>query len=306
VFEEKDVDYSIYEVPLLLHRQGLDKMILDLLALRGGEPDLEDWFEMLEAVKSPSQMCRIAVVGKYVELPDAYKSIYEALTHAGIANNARVEVMRVSSEEIERIGVQAKLHDADGVLVPGGFGERGIEGKVMAARFAREENVPYFGICLGMQIAVVEFARNVCGLEEANSTEFDKDSPHPVISLLEEQKQYVGKKMGGTMRLGAYPCILEKGSKAQTAYNATEVSERHRHRYEFNNEYREKFLGKGLSPSGLSPVRDLVEIVEISNHPWFVAVQFHPEFKSKPTAAHPLFRDFVKSALAYRKVRERS
>ncbi len=301
VFEEKDVDYSIYEVPMLLHRQGLDTMIAELLDLGGSEPDLTKWQELLEVVKSPSQMCKVAVVGKYVELIDAYKSIYEALGHGGIANDARVEIKRIRSEDIEHMGAEANLHDADGILVPGGFGERGIEGKVLAARYARENEIPYFGICLGLQVAVVEFARNVCGLEGANSTEFDKASPAPVISLLEEQKEFIGKKMGGTMRLGAYPCVLEKGSRAHAAYGTTEISERHRHRYEFNNAYREAFTSSGMILAGLSPVRDLVEIVEIANHPWFLAVQFHPEFKSKPTAAHPLFTAFVTAALAHRK-----
>ncbi len=306
VFEEKDVDYSIYEVPLLLRRQKLDEMITKLLNLDLPEPKLDDWREMIEVIKSPPQMCRIAVVGKYVQLRDAYKSIYESLAHAGIANNARVEIQQVSSEDIERIGAEANLHDADGVLVPGGFGERGIEGKVSAARYARESKLPYFGICLGMQVAVIEFARNVCGLEKAHSTEFVKTTSDPVISLLEEQKEFLGKKMGGTMRLGAYPCTLAGGTRARAAYGTDEISERHRHRYEFNNSYREAMTSKGLTLSGLSPVRDLVEIVEVADHPWFVAVQFHPEFKSKPTAAHPLFRGFVTAALAHRKASERT
>jgi CTP synthase len=305
VFEEKDVDYSIYEVPLLLYRQKIDEMIAKLLNIDVPEPGLDDWREMIETTKSPAAMCRIAVAGKYVQLRDAYKSIYESLAHAGIANNAHVEIKRVSSEDIERIGAEANLHDADGVLVPGGFGERGIEGKVSAARYARENKLPYFGICLGMQVAVIEFARNVCGIEKAHSTEFDKTTPDPIISLLEEQKEFLGKKMGGTMRLGAYPCTLAEGTKARAAYDTQEVNERHRHRYEFNNSYRDAVTSKGLVLSGLSPVRDLVEIVEVADHPWFVAVQFHPEFKSKPTAAHPLFRDFVAAAIARRKASER-
>jgi CTP synthase len=306
VFEEKDVDYSIYEVPLILHRQNLDTMILELLALEGGEPELGDWERMIEVIKSPPQMCKVAVVGKYVELPDAYKSIYEALTHAGIANSTRVEVTRIRSEDLERIGAEPSLHDMDAVLVPGGFGERGIEGKIIAAKYARENKVPYLGICLGLQVAVIEFARNACGLEKAHSTEFNKASPHPVISLLEEQEEFIGKKMGGTMRLGAYPCTLVEGTKAHKAYGTTETSERHRHRYEFNNAYRKRLSDKGMVLSGLSPVRDLVEIVELSNHPWFIAVQFHPEFKSKPTATHPLFKGFVSAALAFRKAHERA
>jgi CTP synthase len=305
VFEEKDVDYSIYEVPILLHRQKIDTMILDILDLKGKKPELDDWQEMIEVIKTPSQMCSIAVVGKYVELTDAYKSIYEALTHAGIANDARVEIKRVHSEDLDRIGSEANLHDVDGILVPGGFGERGIEGKVLAAKYARENKVPYLGICLGMQIAAIEFARNVCGLEKAHSTEFNKATPDPVISLLEEQKEFLGKKMGGTMRLGAYPCSLIEDSKAYKAYGSSEISERHRHRYEFNNAYRDTFTGKGMVLSGLSPVRDLVEIIELADHPWFVAVQFHPEFKSKPTNVHPLFKDFVAAALKHRKNRER-
>ncbi len=300
VFEEKDVDYTIYEVPLILHRQKLDNQIIELLNLQGPEPNLDDWREMLEIIKSPSHVCRVAVVGKYIELPDSYKSIYESLTHAGIANNARVEIKRVNSEDVERIGAEANLHDVDAILIPGGFGERGIEGKIASARYARENKVPYFGICLGMQVAAIEFARNACGLADANSTEFFKATPHPVISLLEEQKEFLGKKMGGTMRLGSYPCTLAENCKAHAAYGAKEIHERHRHRYEFNNSFRELLTSKGFVLSGFSPVRNLVEIVEIADHPWFVAVQFHPEFRSKPTAAHPLFRDFVAAALAHR------
>ncbi len=295
VIEEKDVDYSIYEVPLVLKRQGTDRVILSHLGLPFGEGNLSRWEAMLENVKSPVAETEIALVGKYIKLTDAYKSIYESLTHAGIAHRARVRVRRVDAEAVESEGGEGLLAGARGILVPGGFGDRGIEGKIAAIRYAREKRIPFLGICLGMQCASIEFARNVIGLQRAHSTEFDPSTPHPVISLLDEQ-QGVSQK-GGTMRLGAYDCILKAGTRAEEAYAQGKISERHRHRYEFNNRYREIFEQHGVVFSGLSPDSKLVEVLEIADHPWFVGCQFHPEFKSKPIAAQPLFRDFVKASL---------
>ena len=295
VIEEKDVDYSIYEVPLVLHREGLDRLILEHFGLPYTEPDLGEWQGMLESLLAPRYETEVALVGKYIELTDAYKSIYEALAHAGVAVGSRVKVRRVSSEQVENEGVDVALGGVDSVLVPGGFGDRGIEGKIEAVRFAREKRLPFLGICLGMQCACIEFARDVVGLEGAHSTEFDAGTPHPVISLLEEQMKVVNK--GGTMRLGAYPCKIQPGTRAAAAYGADVVEERHRHRYEFNNAYRARFSEAGMSFSGLSPDGSLVEIVELPNHPWFVGCQFHPEFQSKPIRAHPLFRDFVNASV---------
>jgi len=261
-----------------------------------GQMSMSDWREMLEHVRHPQGEVRIAVVGKYIKLQDAYKSIYEALDHAGAARAVRVVVDRVEAEELEAKGPE-RLAGAGGILVPGGFGTRGIEGKLVAVRFARENGVPFLGICLGMQCAVIEFARNVLGLERANSAEFDPETPDPVIALLDEQKKVT--KMGGTMRLGAFPCRLETGSLAHAAYGQDDVSERHRHRYEFNNEYRDSFGKAGVRFSGLSPDGALVEMIELAReagHPWFVATQAHPEFKSRPVAPHPLFRAFVEAA----------
>jgi len=295
VIEEKDVDHTIYEIPLRLIEQGVDRLIAERLSLPVGRPRIRDWIDVVETIKQPERKVRIAVVGKYMTHQDAYKSIYEALTHAGIANRAKVEVIKIESEDLEQKDGLKRLEDAQGILVPGGFGKRGTEGKIAAVRYARERKVPYFGICLGMQMAVVEFARNVAGLENANSSEFDRASPHPVIDLMLTQRDIT--QMGATMRLGAYPCMLKAGSRAQAAYGQDEISERHRHRYEFNNRYREPFEQRGLIFSGLSPDGKLVEIVELADHPWFVAGQFHPEFKSTPIAAHPLFREFVAAAL---------
>ena len=298
VIEERDVEYSIYEVPQVFRKQKLDELIARKMSLKKKhEPDLREWFSMLNVLRNPPREVEIAVVGKYVDLQDAYKSIYEALTHGGVANKAQVNVRRVESEEVEKKGAQAVLVGVDGLLVPGGFGERGIEGKVEAIRWAREREVPFFGVCLGMQCATIEFARNVLKLERANSTEFDGKTPDPVIHLMEQQKKVTA--MGGTMRLGAYPCELARGSKARRAYGVERTSERHRHRYEFNNAYRERFKKVGMRVSGLSPDGTLVEIIERTGHPWFIAVQFHPEFKSKPIKAHPLFRDFIKASLAH-------
>lgn len=298
VIEEKDVENSIYEVPLTLADQDLDVYILELLRLHVDRLDLRDWRAMLERLVHPTAgEVEIAVVGKYISLQDAYKSIYESLTHAGIANDVNVKVRRVESEDIERQGAEAILEGVHGVLVPGGFGDRGIEGKIDAVRFARERSIPFFGICLGMQCAVMEFARNLCGLEGAHSSEFDDETRHPVIHLMASQRD-VSRK-GGTMRLGAYPCRLENGTVAAACYEKPLISERHRHRYEFNNDFREKLAAKGMVFSGLSPDGNLVEIVEYPEHPWFVACQFHPEFQSTPLSAHPLFKDFVKASMTY-------
>ena len=296
VIEEKDKDFSVYEVPLSLVENGLDDMLVRKLNLaKAGELKLERWRELLHRMRNPLHEVTIAVVGKYTEHRDAYKSIYEALEHAGIAHRATVRVLRVHSEAVERDGASRLLGGVDGILVPGGFGERGIEGKVDAVRFARENNIPFFGICLGMQCAVAEFARHVIGLERANSTEFDKDNPHPVICLLDEQRTITDK--GGTMRLGAQPSRLVEGSRAAACYGTTNIFERHRHRYEFNNAYRQQLTAQGLSIAGTSPDGALVEIVEIPAHPWFVGVQYHPEFKSQPTKAHPLFAGFIGAAI---------
>ncbi len=295
VFEEKDVEHSIYELPLVLHEQGVDDALIHRLGLPTKPANLDEWQKLVHTVTNPHGSVEIAVVGKYIELKDAYKSVYEAIAHAGIANNVDVNVQRIAAEEITDDNVGTKLRGVCGILVPGGFGERGIEGKISAVRFARENRVPYYGLCLGMQIATIEFARNVCGLKGAHSTEFAKDSPHPVITLLKDQVNI--KDMGGTMRLGAQPCKLTEGTIARKAYGAELVQERHRHRYEFNNAYRKQLSEKGLVISGINPELDLVEIVELKDHPFFVGVQFHPEFQSKPTKAHPLFREFVTAAL---------
>jgi CTP synthase len=295
VIEEKDVDFSIYEVPLMLKRERVDELILKHFGLPYAEPDLSEWQAMLEALRTPKHETEIALVGKYIELTDAYKSIYEALTHAGIANDARVRFRKIQAQDVERDGVERHLAGVSGILVPGGFGDRGIEGKIEAIRYAREHRIPFLGICLGMQCACVEFGRNVVGLEGAHSTEFAPSTPHPVISLLEEQLKVVRK--GGTMRLGAYPCRLLEGSRVFDAYGQPVIRERHRHRYEFNNDFREVFERHGMAFSGLSPDGSLVEIIELKDHPWFVGCQFHPEFRSKPVAPHPLFREFVRASL---------
>jgi CTP synthase len=296
VIEEKDVDNSIYEVPLELAKQDMDVYILELLRCHVGRLDMRDWSKMVETLVRPKGgEVEIAVVGKYISLQDSYKSIYESLTHGGIGNDVRVKVRQVESEDIEKQGAESLLKGVSGVLVPGGFGDRGIEGKIAAAGYARENGIPFFGICLGMQCAVMDFARNVCGLENANSSEFDDETPHPVIHLMESQRKIY--KKGGTMRLGAYPCALAEGTLAAQYYGNTSISERHRHRYEFNNDYRETLAGKGLVFSGLSPDGELVEIVEYPEHPWFVACQFHPEFLSRPMKPHPLFKNFIGAAV---------
>ena len=298
VIEEKDKDFSIYEVPLSLVDNQLDQLIVEKLGLEAAPLDLESWRDLLQRLRNPEHEISIAVVGKYAEHRDAYKSIYEALDHAGIAHQAQIRIQRIQSEEVEREGPERLLSGYDGLLVPGGFGERGIEGKVEAIRFVRERGIPFFGICLGMQCAVVEFARNVCGLEGAHSTEIDKDTSHPVICLLDEQKTITDK--GGTMRLGAQTAKLDMASEAFACYQKETISERHRHRYEFNNVYRQQFTAHGLLFSGTSPDGSLVEIVEISDHPWFVAVQYHPEFKSKPIEPQPLFAGFIGAAIEHK------
>jgi CTP synthase len=296
VFEEKDVDHSIYELPLVLKRQGLDNLVLKRLQLASKtECDLSRWEELVDTIIDHcNETIEIGVVGKYIELHDAYKSVYEALTHAGIANHAKVKFRKIEAEEIEENGPGA-LEGVDALLVPGGFGERGIEGMIRAAQWARENKVPFFGICLGMQIAVIEFARNVCKMKDANSTEFVEDCKVPVIDLMVEQQGITDK--GGTMRLGACPCRLTADTLAHELYGDTDISERHRHRWEVNNSYLEKLEAHGLVPSGVNPDRDLVEIVELPDHPFYIGVQFHPEFKSKPIAPHPIFRGFVAAAL---------
>jgi CTP synthase len=294
VVAARDVD-TIYEVPLAFHEQGLDESIVRLLGLPPRSPDLSRWEEIVRRLKAPRHRVRIGVVGKYVEVKDSYKSLYEALTHGGIANEAAVDVAWVDAERLEREGVAGHLAGLDGILVPGGFGDRGIEGKVAAIRYAREQRVPFFGICLGMQCAVIEFARHVCGLAGANSAEFDPDSPHRVIDLLPEQRGVTAK--GGTMRLGLYPVALAEGSRAATAYGRAVIEERHRHRYEVNNDYLTALVDGGLRISGIWPEKQLVEIIELPDHPWFVAGQFHPEFRSRPWEPHPLFAAFVGAAL---------
>jgi CTP synthase len=287
---------SIYEVPLCFKKEGLDKLIVRFLNLKCDDGSLSDWDRgVVSRLKASSKEVVIAVVGKYITLPDAYKSVYEALLHGAIANDAKLVIKKIDSEDIEKDGSAAHLKGADGILVPGGFGTRGIEGKIEALRYARENKIPYLGLCLGMQVAIIEFARNVCKMKNANSTEFDKRTRFPVISLLEEQKSV--KLKGASMRLGAYECLLKKGSKAHQAYKKAKVFERHRHRYEFNNKYRSALETSGIIFSGLYSKKDLVEIIEVKDHPWFVACQFHPEFKSKPDRAHPLFKEFVGAAL---------
>lgn len=302
VITAKDVE-SIYEVPLLFHQEGLDDKIVELLNIWTRSPRLEKWQEIVQIIKNPRGAVEIAIVGKYVNLKDSYKSLNEALVHGGIANRCRVNMRYIDSEALPREGVDKFLSGADGILVPGGFGERGIEGKIMAVRYAREKQIPFLGICLGMQVAVIEIARHVCGLEGANSSEFNSRTPYPVISLLPEQAQVVDK--GGTMRLGAYPAILKDGTLAFQAYQEREISERHRHRYELNNEYREILAKNGVIFSGLSPDEKLVEILELKDHPWFLSCQFHPELKSRPHAPHPLFREFIHAALKERRRRRK-
>ncbi len=286
---------SLYEVPLMLEKEGLAKIVCKKFGIKDTKPDLEEWHAMLAKERARKNKVKIALVGKYVELHDAYISIVESLYHAGIFHETNVEVMWINSEEVTQENAKTLLAEANGILVPGGFGERGIEGKITATRYARENKIPFFGICLGMQCAVIEFARNVLKLSDAHSSELDSNTSNPVIDLMPEQKDI--DEMGGTMRLGAYPCKVEKDTFAYRAYSEDLIYERHRHRYEFNNEYRDALVSKGLTISGLSPDGRLVEMVEIKEHPWFVGVQFHPEFKSRPNRCHPLFRDFIKASI---------
>ncbi len=302
VVEVRDVKSTIYEVPLKLHEERLDDNVCKLLGLQTHEPDLGRWRSFVQRVIHPSHHVRIGVVGKYIELQDAYKSIYEALTHAGAANDCKVDIVRVDAESIEKAGPELYLSGLQGILIPGGFGDRGTEGKIAAARYTREKSIPFFGVCLGMQIAVIEFARNVCGLQGASSTEFDKATPHPVISLLEEQKKVT--QLGGTMRLGTWVTDLVPESRAYELYRSATITERHRHRYEFNSDYKTVLEEKGMLISGTSPKGDLAEIIELPAHSYFVACQFHPEFLSKPNNPHPLFHGFVKAAMQHHGVAE--
>ncbi|MEO1616217.1 MAG: CTP synthase [Planctomycetota bacterium] len=295
VIEEKDKDFSIYEVPISLVDNKLDELVVKRLSLPSQASDISPWTDLLHRLRNPRIEISIAVVGKYAEHKDAYKSIYESIDHAGMHHQANVRIGRIQSSDIEREGAERLLAGYDGILIPGGFGERGVEGKVQAIQFARERGIPFFGICLGMQCAVIEFARNVCGLTGAHSSEFDKETPHPVICLLDEQQNVT--QMGGTMRLGSQSTAIADGSRAQACYGKTDVEERHRHRYEFNNAFREQFKQNGLEFSGTSPDGSLVEIVEFPEHPFFLAVQYHPEFKSKPLKAHPLFTGFIQAAI---------
>jgi CTP synthase len=293
---------TIYEVPLKFEQHGFSDLVLEHLNIQAPQPDMSDWEELVSKIKNPTRRIKIAICGKYVYLKDAYKSIIEAFSHAGAENNARVDLVWVSSEDIKHGGAAKFIGDADGLLIPGGFGERGVEGKIESIRYIRENKIPFLGICLGMHCATIEYARNVCRLKDAHSFEFYRDLKHPVIHLMADQENITD--LGGTMRLGAYPAIIDKDSLTYKAYGSTEISERHRHRYEFNNEYREMLTKAGLKLVGMSPDDKLVEIIEIPDHPWYVAVQFHPELKSRPTKAHPLFRDFVAAAVKYNKEKE--
>jgi CTP synthase len=297
VITAKDVE-CIYEVPLIFHEEGLDERIVEKLNMWTGTPNLSRWAKVVQTVKHPRDTVRIAMVGKYVDLADSYKSLHEALVHGGIANECKVEIDYVDSEKIEEDGLPREVERADAILVPMGFGPRGTEGKIAAVQYAREEKLPFLGICFGMQMAVIEYARHVCGLEGANSTEVDESTPHPVIHLMPGQRGVTRK--GGTMRLGAYDCTLREGSLAARVYGKRKISERHRHRYEVNNAYRDALSQHGLILSGLSPDESLVEMIELVEHPFFLASQFHPEFKSRPLDCHPLFKGFVKAALQHK------
>ena len=306
VIEEKDKDFSIYEVPLSLVDNKIDELIVDKLGLSNAstELDITPWTNLIHRLRNPRHEISIAVVGKYAEHKDAYKSIYESIDHAGIANESQIRIGRIQSADIEREGAEKLLSGYQGILIPGGFGDRGIEGKVESIKYARERGIPFFGICLGMQCAVIEYGRHVLGLTGAHSSEFNKDTPHPVICLLDEQQNIT--QMGGTMRLGSQPAVLMADSKAEAAYGQQSIEERHRHRYEFNNEYRTQFEDGGMVFSGTRPDGGLVEIIEVPTHPWFLAVQFHPEFKSKPLQAHPLFSGFVGAAVQLKQNKNQS
>ncbi len=300
VITARDVK-SVYRLPLILEEEGLHDRITDKLSIWTGRPRLGDWAKVAAVAENPKERVRVAMVGKYVDLIDSYKSLNEALAHGGIANEAAVDIVHVDSEQIESDGLTADVEGADAILVPMGFGPRGTEGKIETVRYARENGVPFLGICFGMQMAVIEFARNVCGLERANSREVDENTPHPVIDLMLEQRDL--SDMGGTMRLGAYPCTIREGTLAHRIYGKKHISERHRHRYEFNTHYRDRIEKGGMVLSGTSPDGTLVEMVEIPSHPWFLASQFHPEFKSRPLECHPIFKGFIKAALARRRRR---
>lgn len=312
VITARDVD-NIYEVPLCFYEEGLDDKILEMLNIWTGTPQLAGWHELLRKVNQPSSSVLIAVIGKYVELTESYKSLHEALVHGGLANNLRVELRYVSAEEINQKSVNALLVGCHGILVPGGFGNRGVTGKMRAITYAREHKIPFLGICLGMQLAVVEFARNVAGMDDAHSTEFNQQTAYPVIYFIKEWYDYrtgematrdKSSKLGGTLRLGSYPCNLSENSFAHVAYGSNDICERHRHRYEFNNKFLDELTEKGLVVSGRSPDNKLVEIIELADHPWFLGCQFHPEFKSSPMKSHPLFKDFIRAALQEREVRK--
>lgn len=300
VIEARDADI-LYELPLMLRSEGLDDIVLRHFGISAPAPNMVEWESMVDRIKRLNKQVKIAIVGKYVALPDAYASVIAALHHGGFETGAHVEIRWVHAEEVTEFNVDKLLADVDGILVPGGFGDRGIEGKIVACRYARERNIPYFGICLGMQIAVIEYARNVAKMDGAHTSEIDPNTPYPVIDLLPEQKDVEDK--GGTMRLGAYPCRLTDNSFAQQAYGTDWVSERHRHRYEFNNEFRSALAESGLAITGTSPDGRLVEIIEVTDHRWFVAVQFHPEFTSRPNRAQPLFREFIQASLMYQEER---
>jgi CTP synthase len=296
VIEARDVEHTVYEYPLMLHAEELDKLVCDLLHLETPEPELANWRKFVERVISPKKRVKIAVVGKYIHLQDAYKSIYESLTHAAASQDCGIDLKLIDAESLQD-DVDSHLKDVAGVLIPGGFGERGVEGKIRAAQFAREHKVPYLGLCLGMQVATIEFARNVCGIKTANSTEFDRDAAEPVISLLEEQRGVHTK--GASMRLGTWPTKIAPGTLAGNIYSQADVLERHRHRYEFNMKYRERMTGKGFTISGTSPDGTLAELIELRDHPYFLACQYHPEFQSKPNKPHPLFKGFIQACLAH-------
>lgn len=299
VIEEQDVEFSIYELPLMLHQENLDDLVVQKLGLGTGPTPVKVWEEVVHRLKFPKHTVNIGVVGKYMELQDSYLSVYESLIHGGIANDCGVNFVKIDSEALEKDTDGETLKGLDGIVVPGGFGDRGIEGKIKSARFARENKIPYFGLCLGMQVAVIDFARNVAGLDQANSTEFAPNTPYPVIAIMEDQKDQ--KNKGASMRLGTQPCKLTASTNSIAAYKEPIIYERHRHRYEFNNRFRDSLSAKGLTIAGVNPDRDLVEIVEVANHPWFVGVQFHPEFQSKPNKAHPLFAGFIGAAIKYKK-----
>ncbi|HEV2841075.1 MAG TPA: CTP synthase [Chthoniobacterales bacterium] len=296
VIEARDVKHTIYEMPLMLNEEGLDDLVCELLHIDAPPPNLANWRKFVERVVSPTKQVKIAVVGKYIDLQDAYKSIYESLTHAAASQDCGIDLKLIDAESLMD-GVDGHLKDVAGVLIPGGFGERGVEGKISAARFARENKVPYLGLCLGMQVATIEFARNVCGLDKANSTEFEEHAAHPVICLLEEQREV--KTKGASMRLGTWPTKIAKGTVAERIYGDGEVLERHRHRYEFNMKYRDQMGEKGFTISGTSPDGALAELIELRDHPYFLACQYHPEFQSKPNKPHPLFKAFVQACLAH-------